>query len=134
VARPGRIRTLGPIAVLAVPLGLVLLGSAILRLFPCEGTGCGEPYLGAWGLVLFAVPTAIAAGLPWVVNPVNLFVAIASSIVLWVFFGKWASRRATEDVDATWWTFWREVAFYAGGVVAGVIGGLIVMGVVLTFL
>lgn len=134
MARPGRIRTLGPIAVLAVPLGLGLLATIILRVWPCEGTACGEPYLGAWGLVLFAVPTALAVGLPWVSSPINIALALLSSLVAWVLFGKWASRRATQDVDATWWDFWREVAFYVGGVVLGVIGGLLVMVVVLSFL
>ncbi len=134
MARPGRIRALGPIAVLAVPIGLVLLAAVIIQAWPCDGTSCSKPYVGAWGLVLFALPTALPTGLPWVVSPINLLLALASSVALWVFFGVWASRRATEDVDATWWTFWREVAFYAGGVVAGVIGGLLVMGIVVTFL
>jgi hypothetical protein len=134
VARPGRIRTLGPIAVLAVPLGLGLLAAIVLRLFPCEGTACGEPYLGAWGLVLFAVPTALAVGLPWVSGPINVTLALLSSLAAWVFFGKWASQRATQDVDASWWDFWREVAFYAGGVVLGIVGGLLVMVLVLSVL
>jgi hypothetical protein len=134
VARPGRIRAFAPIAVLAIPVGLGLLAAAVLRLWPCEGTGCGEAYIGAWGLVLFAVPTALAVGLPWFVSPLNVTIALASSLAGWVLFGVWAGRRATEDVDATWWTFWREVGFYAAGVVLGVVGGLLVMGLVLTFL
>ena len=103
-------------------------------MWPCEGTACGEAYIGAWGLVLFAVPTALAVGLPWFVSPVNVTLALASSLAGWVMFGVWAGRRATADVDATWWTFWREVGFYAAGVVLGVIGGLLVMVLVLTFL
>jgi hypothetical protein len=51
-----------------------------------------------------------------------------------VFFGKWASQRATQDVDASWWDFWREVAFYAAGVVLGIVGGLLVMVLVLSVL
>jgi len=125
---------LAPIVVLAIPLGLGLLAGAILRLWPCEGTACGEAYIGAWGLVLFAVPTALAVGLPWFVSPLNVTVALATSLAAWVMFGVWAGRRATADVDATWGTFWREVGFYAGGVALGVIGGLLVMVVVLTFL
>lgn len=134
MARPGRIRTLGPIAVLVVPLGLGLLAALVIRLWPCEGTACGEPYLGAWGLVLFAVPTALAVGLPWISSPINITFALITSLAAWVMFGKWAGRRATQDVDATWWDFWREVAFYAGGVALGVIGGLLVMVLVLSFL
>jgi hypothetical protein len=134
VARPGQIRTLGPVVVLAVPLALVLVAGAVLAAWPCDGTSCGEPYLGAWGLVLFAVPTALAVGLPWIVSPLNVALALASSLAVWVTFGHWAGRRVTRDVDATWGQFWKEVAFYAGGVVLGVLGGLLVMVVVLTFL
>ena len=125
---------LAPIAVLAIPVGLGLLAGAILRLWPCEGTGCGEAYIGAWGLVLFAVPTDLAVGLPWFVSPLNVTVALASSLAALGVFGVWAGRLATEDVDATWRSFWREVGFYAAGVVLGVVGGLLVMVVVLTFL
>ncbi len=121
-------------AVLAVPLGLGLVATLVLRLWPCEGTGCGEAYLGAWGLVLFAVPTALAVGLPWIVSPFNVALALASSLAAWVMFGVWAARRATLDVDATWRTFWREVSVYAGGVVLGIVGGLLVMVLVLRFL
>jgi len=120
--------------VLALPLGLVLLATLILRVFPCDGTACGKPYLGAWALVLFALPTALAAGLPWFVSPLNLGLALITSIGAWVLFGKWASQRVTKDVDATWASFWREVAFYAGGVVLGVVAGGILMITVLTFL
>jgi hypothetical protein len=134
VARPGRIRLLAPVAVLAVPLGLSLLATLILRIYPCDGSACGQPYLGAWGLVLFAVPTALAVGLPWIANPLNIGLALLTSLALWVTFGRWAGAKATQDVDATWWTFWREVAFYAGGVVLGIVLGGIAMVVVLTFL
>jgi hypothetical protein len=37
-------------------------------------------------------------------------------------------------VDASWWDFWREVAFYAAGVVLGIVGGLLVMVLVLSVL
>jgi hypothetical protein len=134
IARPGRIRTLGPVAVLAVPLALALLATLVLRLYPCDGTACGQPYLGAWVLVLVAVPTALAAGIPWVANPVNVGLALVSSVALWVTFGRWAGRKATQDVDATWWTFWREVGFYAGGVALGLVLGGVLMVVVLTLL
>jgi hypothetical protein len=121
---------LGPVVVLAVPAALVGLGLLVLNLYPCEGT-CGQPSLGAWLLVLMAVPTAIAVGLPWIVSPLNIAVALITSLGGWLAFGVWAGRRATEDVDATWRTYWREVGFMTGGVVAGVLIGLAGMGVVL---
>jgi hypothetical protein len=125
---------LGPLVVLAIPLVLVLLALAVLRLWPCDGTSCGQPHLGAWGLVLFAFPTALATGLPWFVSPVNLALTVVTSLGLWVAFGVWAARRATADVDATWRSYWREVAFYAGGVVVGVIVGLLILGFGVTVL
>jgi hypothetical protein len=134
VARPGQIRSFGPVAVLAVPLALALVAAIIIQTWPCDGTACGKPYAGAWGLVLFALPTALATGIPWIVSPINVVLALGTSLALWVVFGRWASQRATEDVDATWWTFWREVAFYAGGAALGVVGGLLVMVTVVTFL
>lgn len=132
MARPGRIRGLGPLAVLAVPVGLVALAALILRLWPCEGTACGEPHAGSWLLVLIAFPTALAAGLPWIVSPLNLAAAVVTSVAGWIAFGVWAGRRATADVEATWWTFWREVAFVVGGVAGGVLVGLLAMLALLT--
>jgi hypothetical protein len=134
VSRPGRIRSLGPVAVLAVPIALGALAFLVLNAWPCDGTACGKPYLGAWGLVLFAVPTALASGLPWIVSPLNIALALLTSLAIWIAFGLWASRKVTQDVDATWWSFWREVGFYTGGVVAGVVGGVLVMAIVVTFI
>ena len=37
----------------------------VLAAWPCSGRGCIEPSLGAWVLVLFALPTALMAGVPW---------------------------------------------------------------------
>ena len=134
VARPGQIRALGPVAVFAVPALLVLVATLVLRLFPCDGTACGKPYVGAWGLVLIALPTALATGLPWIVSPLNLGLALVTSAVVWFFFGRWASRRVTQDVDATWWAFWREVAVYAAGIAVGLVLAGLLMVVVLSFL
>jgi hypothetical protein len=119
---------------LAVPLGLVLLAWSILTLWPCDGPACGQPHLGAWGLVLVAVPTALATGLPWIVSPVNVGLALLTSLGAWVAFGHWAGQRVTRDVDATWVQFWRAVAVYGAGVALGVVGGVLVMFLVLTLL
>jgi hypothetical protein len=116
----------------AVPGGLVLLAVLILRLWPCEGTACAQPYTGAWLLVLMAFPTALAAGLPWIVSPVNLAATIATSVGGWFAFGLWAGRRATRDVDATWRTYWQELGLMAAGVIGGVVFGLLVIYLFLT--
>jgi hypothetical protein len=110
------------------------VATLVLRLFPCDGTACGKPYVGAWGLVLVALPTALASGLPWIVSPLNLGLAFVTSAVVWFLFGRWASRRVTDDVDATWWMFWREIALYAGGIILGLGLAAVLMFVLLTFL
>jgi len=124
ISRPGRIRTLGPLAALLVPGVLVGVAVVVLKAWPCDGTSCAQPYSAAWLLVLMAFPTALVAGLPWIVTPLNVLATLVSGIVGWMVFGVWASRRATRDVDGTWRTFWKELAFLAGGVVAGVLLGL----------
>jgi hypothetical protein len=131
VSRPGRIRVLGPLVALLVPGALVVVAAVVLGAWPCDGTSCAQPYSGAWLLVLMAFPTALAVGLPWIVSPLNVAAAVVSSVVMWIGFGVWASRRATSDIDATWWTYWRELAFMAGGVFAGILFGLLAMAVIL---
>lgn len=134
MARPGRIRTLGPVVALLVPVGLIALASLLLSAWPCDGSSCAAPYVGAWGLLLLAVPTALLAGLPWFASPVTVGLALASSAALWVWLGVRAGRLATTDIDATWGTFWRELGFSLLGVGLGVALGGLVMVVVLSFL
>lgn len=119
VARPGRIRFYGPAAGLLVP---AVVGAIGLLLYhqSCTGYECVRPSSMAWGLFLLVAPTAIVAGLPWFAGPVTYGITAASSLVMWLAFGRWAARRATDDVDATWRAFWRELAF----IVAGLWGGL----------
>lgn len=128
VARPGRIRLLGPVAALSIPGALLLVAGAAYLLYPCEGTACVKPTLFAYFLVLLAAPTALLAGLPWFINPLNLAVAIATSLLLWVFLGRFASRRATEDVDATWRSYAAELALVLAGIWGGIVVGLAVVG------
>ncbi len=132
VHRPGRIRTFGPLVAFAVPGTLVLMAVVILRAWPCDGTACTQPYGGAWLLVLMAFPTALAAGLPWIVSPLNVAATIVTSVGGWFVFGLWAGRRATREDDATWRTYWRELGLMAAGVIGGVLFGLLVMYLFLT--
>ena len=128
VVRPGRIRLLGPVAALAVPGALLLVAGAAYLLYPCSGTACVKPTLFAYFLVLLAAPTALLAGLPWFLDPLNLATAFATSLLLWVLLGRWASRRATEDVDATWGSYAAELALVLAGIWGGLVVGLAVVG------
>jgi len=133
VARPGRIRIYGPLAALLVPAVIGLI--ALLIYDPsCSGAGyeCVKQSITARGLVLLIAPTAPAAGLPWCIGPVTLGATAASSMVMWVGFGRWAARRATRDVDAGWLAYWRELAFIVAGLWLGVGVGLAGMAFVLT--
>jgi hypothetical protein len=121
-------RTLGPVVALLVPATLIVAGVLILALWPCSGRGCVEPSIGAWLLVLFAVPTATAAGLPWYVNVVTVTAALVSSTAMWMILGAIAGRRVEQQSDAGWGTFAMEILTLAAGVFAGVILGFALIG------
>jgi hypothetical protein len=131
VARPGRIRIYGPLAALLVPAVLGLVAFLIYN-GSCNGAECIKPSITAWAIVLLVAPTALVAGLPWFIGPVSLGATAASSLVMWLGFGRWAARRATRDVDAGWRAYWLELAFIVGGLWAGVGVGLAGMAFVLT--
>jgi hypothetical protein len=112
---------------LLVPFGLTLLGVLVLALWPCSGRGCVEPALGAWLLVLFAVPTAVPAGIPWFINPITVGAALLTSLALWMTLGSVAARRTAREPDAGWSTFAGEMAAFSAGIIAGVLLGFVVI-------
>ena len=128
VTSSARIRTLGPFLALAVPLALILVAMLVLAAWPCSGRGCVEPSLGAWVLVLFALPTALMAGVPWFLNPVNVTVAVVSSLALWMVLGGIAGRRVADEPDAGWGTFASEMTMLTIGVLGGVVLGFVLIG------
>lgn len=128
VARPGQIRRLGPVAALLLPATLVVLAGLLFYGYPCEGSACVRPTLTAYLLLLLAAPTSLLAGLPWFLHPLNLLAAGGTSLVLWLVLGRWAARRATDDVDATWGSYAGELAFMLAGVWGGIIVGLSIVG------
>jgi len=115
---------MGPVMALGVPATLIGVATGVYLWFPCSGTGCVEPTLFSGLLLLLAAPTSLISGLPWLLTPLTIGIAAGSSLVMWLVLGRWAGRRATEDVDATWRSFWVEMLWMTGGVWAGVIGGL----------
>ena len=83
--------------------------------WPCSSTDCVEPTLFSALLLLLAVPTSLISGLPWLLTPVTIGIAAGSSLVMWLVLGRWAGRRATVDVDATWRSYWVEMGWMAAG-------------------
>lgn len=128
MARPGQIRRFGPVAVLLLPAALLLVASLAFFAVPCDGAECVRPTLFSYVLVLLAAPTALLAGLPWFLHPLNVAFTTLTSLVLWLVLGRWAAHRATEDVDATWTTYAGELAFMLVGIWGGIIVGLLVIG------
>ena len=128
VARPGQMRSLGPVAALGVPAVLLTLAGVVFFVLPSEGSGGVKTALLAYFFVLLAIPTSILFGLPWILNPLTIGGAVVTSIVLWLMLGRWAGRRASANVDGTWRTYIAELLFMIGGVWAGIVLGLGVVG------
>ena len=124
VAKPGRIRTYGPLAALVPPLFVLALAAVVWFGWSCQGTACTRPSLLAWFLLMLAVPSTLPSGLPWLFGPASIAVALGTSAVMWLVFGRWAARRATRDVEAGWGAFWTELSSMVLGVWAGVAVGL----------
>ena len=110
-----------------VPLTLTVVGVVVLVAWPCAGRGCVEPSLGAWLLILFAFPTALAAGLPWFINPVTIGATLVSSLALWTALGALAARRAARQPEPRWTGFAIEMLTLTAGVIGGVLLGFAVI-------
>ncbi len=81
----------------------------------------GSPVRGSSGFLLtaMAAPTMLLLGVPVAGGPARYVVAGATSLVLWLAIGAWASRRATHRVVASWRDWWREYLWLAGPVWLG---------------
>lgn len=114
---------LGPVVALAVPAGVLVL-ALFVRWVPCDGV-CFGPMAFSWLLVLWAVPTALVVGIPWLDGGLVYGLAVTTSLLWWLVAGRWAAGRATAaDVDAGWGGYARELAVLSGAVWAGVLAGL----------
>lgn len=133
VVRPRRFSKLGPFVALLVPLTVAVLSLLILTAWPCSGRSCIEPHLGGWLLMLFAVPTAIAVGVPWYINPLNITLALVTSTALWMTLGAIAGRRADRVFDAGWGALAAEILTICAGVFAGVLLGFGLIALYLRF-
>jgi hypothetical protein len=108
-----RIRIWGPLLGLLVPGIVGAVAYLALR-------WSDAAWSGAVGLIggVFAAPGLLAVGAPF--GERGLYpVAILGSVVLWLFVGFLASRRATRTPIAMWDDYWRHFAWMCGGVWLG---------------
>jgi len=120
------IRVLGAPAAL-LP-SLVLAGMALVLLRGNDSTARGAAgFLAA----ILAAPCLLLAGMPLTTGTGAWVGGVGGSIVLWLWIGTIAARRATRNPAATWRDYWREFAWLAGGVWIGTVGAFVVADLVL---
>ncbi len=109
-----RLRRFGAMMGLAAPATAFAVGGALLA-------GGGSAVRGASGFLLtaMAAPTMLLLGVPVAGGTPRYLLAGATSLVLWLAIGAWASRRATHRVVASWRDWWREYLWLAGPVWLG---------------
>jgi hypothetical protein len=127
-----RLRRLGPLLGLLAPAAVLLLAVAFRATSPDQGIDGIKAAFSSWVLVLLALPTATAAGLPWTTSGDGLLVAGATSAVAWAGIGWLAALRATRQPVATWRDWAKEYAVLAVAVWAGAVTGLVAVGWFLT--
>jgi hypothetical protein len=120
-----RLRTRGPIVALAPPIIVALLSIAVTRLFDSRLSGLA----GLFG-TLVAAPALLFVGAPFTGASSYLVAAVASAVI-WAAIGWGAARRSTRNPTAQWSEFWREYAWMAGGIAAGVVVALIAASVII---
>jgi hypothetical protein len=132
LAYRSRIRRLGPVLALAVPVGALILAGLVGSSVECTARGCATKGAAVIVLLLGALPTALLTGIPWNGGGGRYFLAIVTSGALWLIVGAIAARSATEAAVASWRDWWREYLLLAGAVWLGVVVALGVMALALT--
>jgi hypothetical protein len=82
-------------------------------------------------LAVVAAPGLLLFGAPLSHGPVVYLGGVAVSLACWTLFGAIAARRATRRAAATWRDYWRELAWLAGAMWAGLIVALITIDLAL---
>ena len=132
VAYRRRLHRLGPLAGLVAPAVLLALAFLVRDWWTADGLAGLRPMLSVWVLVLLALPTAAAVGLPWTAGDGMVIAAITSGLA-WALLGGVAARRATRSSPVAAWREWiKEFAVLAAGVWAGALAGLGIVAWLLT--
>jgi hypothetical protein len=115
-----------------IPPAVVLVATTALRsVLACDIGACGRQVVTSWILPAMSLPTAMLWGLPIEDGTTRLIGVLASSALVWLLVGVFATRRATRSLVATWRDFWREYFWLALSIWAGVGLGLLVLSKVL---
>lgn len=109
-----QLRRFGPFMALAVPVGALLAGAALI-----QWTGSAIRGFGGFLLTALAAPTMLLLGVPVAGGMPRYVVAGVTSLILWLGIGAWASARATRNVVASWRDWWHEYAWLGGPVWLG---------------
>lgn len=109
-----QLRRFGPAMALAVPASLLGIGAALL-----QWTGSAVRGFGGFLLTALAAPTMLLVGVPVSGGTPRYVLAAATSLVLWLGIGAWASARATRNVVAGWRDWWHEYLWLGGPVWVG---------------
>ena len=122
-----RLRWGGPLLAL-VPAGAVFGLSLLLRwMWPCQGGVCGHSAAAGWLMPALALPTFLLWGVPVQGGAVRYTGMVVTSVAVWTLLGALAAKRATRRPVAGWRDWWREFAWFVGGVWAGVLIALAVL-------
>ncbi len=107
------------------PIIVAVLSIVMTRIFDSRPTGLA----GLFG-TLVAAPALMFVGAPFTEASSYLIAALASAVI-WAGVGWGAARRSTRNPMAQWSDYWREYAWMAGGIAAGVVVALIAASVII---
>lgn len=126
-----RLRMLGPLAALIPPAIIVAATYALRPVMACSGGACGRQVITSWVLPAMSLPTAVLWGLPIESGSTRLIGVVATSALVWLLVGIFATGRATRSLVATWRDWWREYLWIGAFVWAGVALGLFILSKVM---
>ena len=95
---------------LAPAAGALLLAAYVSAAGDAHRQGPRVKGAAVFTLTLCALPTALLAGIPWNGGGERYFLAVASSILVWLVIGAVAAHLATRVAVASWRDWWREYA------------------------
>jgi hypothetical protein len=121
-----RLRTLGPFAPLLPMAVLVLIGQWLL-----VGNDSLRRTALSLLLSLLALPFLLVFGVPLTSGPATIVMSVVCSAGLWMALGAVSAVRATRRPAVGWTEYWRELAWTAAAVWAGLGAGVLLVNLML---
>jgi hypothetical protein len=119
-----RLRRLGPFVALIAPAIAFGVAVTLWNRSTCHGSSCAVSGGGGLVLAAFALPTAIATGIPWYGGTGRYVIAAATSVLVWLILGGLAASFAGRSTFPSWGRWWKEYVPMVLGLWAGVAAGL----------